>query len=71
MQYATLSRTDKYIYQILFVDTIQSYIDYGGDLQSLEDEIVARGVNLQRVLELYQRAMSSQGGAEMQSSGEE
>ncbi len=71
VQYATLSRTDKYIYQILFVDTIQSYIDYGGDLQSLEDEIVARGVNLQRVLELYQRAMSSQGGAEMQSSGEE
>ncbi|WP_435529539.1 glycosyltransferase family 117 protein [Paramuribaculum intestinale] len=47
-QYSTLPYSDRYTDQRYFLDLIQSYLYGGGDVEALEKEISAKGVDLER-----------------------
>ena len=47
-QYSTLPYSDRYVDQRYFLDLIQSYLYGGGDVETLEKEITAKGVDLGR-----------------------
>ena len=47
-QYSTLPYSDRYVDQRYFLDLIQSYLYGGGDVETLEKEITAKGVDLER-----------------------
>ena len=48
VQYSTLPRNDMFIDRYHFMDLIEDYGYSGGDIEALQDELTARGVNLNR-----------------------
>ncbi len=47
-KFATLTRTDRYIYDSYFVSLISAYAENGGDAQELMKQLQNEGVNFSR-----------------------
>ncbi len=62
-QYASLPNLDQYIDRIHFMDLIDEYGYAGGDIEALEQELTAAGVNLQRQVSFRQAMMQQQQNA--------
>ncbi len=48
-QYASLPSTDRWIEQYYYMSLLQSYSDFGGDVEKLMLEQQDRGVNFERI----------------------
>lgn len=59
-QYQSLQNSDRYIDMIFYLDLLEAYSDAGGDIDKLEKELTAKGVNLQRQLSYRERALQQQ-----------
>lgn len=59
-QYATLPRNDQYIDHYHLIDLIESYGTGGGDIDAVEKEITALGVNIQRQISFQQALQKAQ-----------
>ena len=60
VQYRTLPRNDMFIDRYMFMDMIETYGYAGGDIKALQDELTAKGVNLQRQVSFHQAQTQQQ-----------